>query len=83
MLGMDSEPGIYLQTLTDLFRAIEETRDTEYSVSMSYLEVSPPPPQVPFLQRKVGVSPPECPLAFADLSPQSSRALWDAEPSDL
>nr|XP_019613100.1 PREDICTED: kinesin-like protein KIF19 [Rhinolophus sinicus] len=39
MLGMDSEPGIYLQTLTDLFRAIEETRDTEYSVSMSYLEI--------------------------------------------
>lgn len=57
MLGMDSEPGIYLQTLTDLFRAIEETRDAEYSVSMSYLEVSLPLPQVPFLQRKVGVSP--------------------------
>lgn len=42
MLGMDSEPGIYLQTLTDLFQAIEETQDNmEYSVSMSYLEVSP------------------------------------------
>uniref|UniRef100_A0A671FE88 Kinesin-like protein n=1 Tax=Rhinolophus ferrumequinum TaxID=59479 RepID=A0A671FE88_RHIFE len=39
MLGVDSEPGIYLKTLTDLFRAIEETRDTEYSVSMSYLEI--------------------------------------------
>lgn len=41
MLGMDAEPGIYLQTLTDLFQAIEETQDNmEYSVSMSYLEVS-------------------------------------------
>ncbi|XP_004688116.1 PREDICTED: kinesin-like protein KIF19 [Condylura cristata] len=40
MLGMDAEPGIYLQTLTDLFRAIEETRDNmDYSVSMSYLEI--------------------------------------------
>lgn len=41
MLGVDAEPGIYLQTLTDLFQAIEETQDNmEYSVSMSYLEVS-------------------------------------------
>ncbi|KAM6156428.1 kinesin-like protein KIF19 [Erethizon dorsatum] len=40
MLGMDTEPGIYLQTLTDLFQAIEETRDNmDYSVSMSYLEI--------------------------------------------
>ncbi|XP_063487209.1 kinesin-like protein KIF19 [Symphalangus syndactylus] len=40
MLGVDAEPGIYLQTLTDLFQAIEETRDTtDYSVSMSYLEI--------------------------------------------
>ncbi|EFB24034.1 hypothetical protein PANDA_020527, partial [Ailuropoda melanoleuca] len=40
MLGMDAEPGIYLQTLTDLFRAIEETRShTDCSVSMSYLEI--------------------------------------------
>eukprot|EP00071_Canis_lupus_P041951 XP_022275508.1 kinesin-like protein KIF19 isoform X1 [Canis lupus familiaris] len=40
MLGMDAEPGIYLQTLADLFRAIEEIRDsTDCSVSMSYLEI--------------------------------------------
>uniref|UniRef100_A0A8C2V3X4 Kinesin-like protein n=1 Tax=Chinchilla lanigera TaxID=34839 RepID=A0A8C2V3X4_CHILA len=40
MLGMDTEPGIYLRTLTDLFQAIEETRDNmDYSVSMSYLEI--------------------------------------------
>nr|XP_012614277.1 kinesin-like protein KIF19 [Microcebus murinus] len=40
MLGVDAEPGIYLQTLTDLFQAIEETRDnTDCSVSMSYLEI--------------------------------------------
>ncbi|XP_039735580.1 kinesin-like protein KIF19 isoform X3 [Pteropus medius] len=40
MLGMDAEPGIYLRTLTDLFRAIEEARDNmDYSVSMSYLEI--------------------------------------------
>ncbi|XP_010641085.1 kinesin-like protein KIF19 [Fukomys damarensis] len=40
MLGMDAEPGIYLQTLTDLFQAIEETQDNmDYRVSMSYLEI--------------------------------------------
>ena len=40
MLGTDKEPGIYVQTLNDLFRAIEETSDDmQYSVSMSYLEV--------------------------------------------
>ncbi|KAK2116575.1 Kinesin-like protein kif19 [Saguinus oedipus] len=40
MLGVDAEPGIYLQTLTDLFQAIEETRDsTDYSGSMSYLKI--------------------------------------------
>lgn len=50
MLGTDKEPGIYVRTLNDLFRAIEETSDDMlYSVSMSYLEVSllhpltPPP----------------------------------------
>ena len=43
MLGVDAEPGIYLRTLTDLFQAIEGTRDDmDYSVSMSYLEVSLP-----------------------------------------
>lgn len=42
MLGTDHEPGIYVRTLNDLFRAIEETsNDMEYEVSMSYLEVSP------------------------------------------
>lgn len=41
MLGTDQEPGIYVRTLNDLFRAIEETSgDMLYSVSMSYLEVS-------------------------------------------
>ncbi|XP_040100287.1 kinesin-like protein KIF19 isoform X2 [Oryx dammah] len=39
MLGTDHEPGIYVRTLNDLFRAIEETSDDmEYEVSMSYLE---------------------------------------------
>jgi len=43
MLGTDKEPGIYVQTLNDLFRAIEETSDDMlYSVSMSYLEVRVP-----------------------------------------
>lgn len=43
MLGTDREPGIYVRTLDDLFRAIEETSsDMEYEVSMSYLEVSAP-----------------------------------------
>ncbi|XP_040122735.1 kinesin-like protein KIF19 [Oryx dammah] len=40
MLGTDTEPGLYLQTLSGLFQAIEETRDsTDCSVSMSYLEI--------------------------------------------
>ncbi|XP_037669691.1 kinesin-like protein KIF19 [Choloepus didactylus] len=40
MLGMDTEPGIYLQTLTDLFQAIEENSvNMDYRVSMSYLEI--------------------------------------------
>uniref|UniRef100_A0A8C9SNF2 Kinesin-like protein n=1 Tax=Scleropages formosus TaxID=113540 RepID=A0A8C9SNF2_SCLFO len=40
MLGTDTEPGIYVRTLNDLFRAIEETSDDmQYSVSMSYLEI--------------------------------------------
>eukprot|EP00069_Balaena_mysticetus_P004150 bmy_17115T0 len=40
MLRMDAGPGIYLQMLTDLFQAIEETREsTDCSVSMSYLEI--------------------------------------------
>lgn len=44
MLGTDKEPGIYVRTLNDLFRAIEETSDDMlYSVSMSYLEVSRAP----------------------------------------
>lgn len=43
MLGTDKEPGIYVRTLNDLFRAIEETSDDMlYSVSMSYLEVRHP-----------------------------------------
>ncbi|XP_072501684.1 kinesin-like protein KIF19 isoform X2 [Notamacropus eugenii] len=40
MLGTDKDPGIYVRTLNDLFRAIEETsNDVEYEVSMSYLEI--------------------------------------------
>ncbi|KAJ6655924.1 hypothetical protein lerEdw1_004509 [Lerista edwardsae] len=40
MLGTDSEPGIYIRTLNDLFRAIEATSgDMNYSVCMSYLEI--------------------------------------------
>ncbi|XP_070088670.1 kinesin-like protein KIF19 [Equus caballus] len=40
MLGTDTEPGIYLRTLADLFQAIEESRDgADCRVSMSYLEI--------------------------------------------
>lgn len=40
MLGTDREPGIYIRTLNDLFKAIEETSDDmEYEVLMSYLEI--------------------------------------------
>lgn len=54
MLGTDHEPGIYVRTLNDLFRAIEETsNDMEYEVSMSYLEVSP---LAPTRQRRQGAN---------------------------
>uniref|UniRef100_F7DUN3 Kinesin-like protein n=1 Tax=Xenopus tropicalis TaxID=8364 RepID=F7DUN3_XENTR len=40
MLGLDSEPGIYIRTLNDLFRAIEVSSNSlDYTVSMSYLEI--------------------------------------------
>ncbi|XP_053327987.1 kinesin-like protein KIF19 [Spea bombifrons] len=40
MLGMDCDPGIYIRTLNDLFKAIEGTSDSmDYTVSMSYLEI--------------------------------------------
>ncbi|XP_060030098.1 kinesin-like protein KIF19 [Erinaceus europaeus] len=40
MLGLDAQPGIYLQALSDLFRALEATGgQPDYSVSMSYLEI--------------------------------------------
>jgi len=47
MLGTDKEPGIYVRTLNDLFRAIEDTSDDmQYSVTMSYLEVRTVRPSV-------------------------------------
>ncbi|XP_064869291.1 kinesin-like protein KIF19 [Oncorhynchus nerka] len=40
MLGTDREPGIYVHTLNDLFKAIEETSDDmQYNIFMSYLEI--------------------------------------------
>uniref|UniRef100_A0A8C4SID6 Kinesin-like protein KIF19 n=1 Tax=Erpetoichthys calabaricus TaxID=27687 RepID=A0A8C4SID6_ERPCA len=40
MLGIDSEPGIYVRTLNDLFNSIEASSDhMAYDVSMSYLEI--------------------------------------------
>ncbi|XP_028830655.1 kinesin-like protein KIF19 isoform X3 [Denticeps clupeoides] len=40
MLGVDSEPGIYVRTLNDLFKAIEASRDDmDCCVFMSYLEI--------------------------------------------
>ncbi|XP_030315882.1 kinesin-like protein KIF19 [Calypte anna] len=40
MLGTDSEPGIYIRSLEDLFKALEATtEEMDYRVSMSYLEI--------------------------------------------
>ncbi|KAJ8364034.1 hypothetical protein SKAU_G00128650 [Synaphobranchus kaupii] len=40
MLGLDSEPGIYIRTLNDLFKAIEAgNEDMNCTVYMSYLEI--------------------------------------------
>ncbi|KAM6244977.1 LOW QUALITY PROTEIN: kinesin-like protein KIF19 [Spheniscus humboldti] len=40
MLGTDCEPGIYIRTLDDLFKALEATtKEMDYRVSMSYLEI--------------------------------------------
>ncbi|EDM06543.1 rCG35197, partial [Rattus norvegicus] len=45
MLGTDHEPGIYVRTLNDLFRAIEETsNDMEYEVSIDLLAENCPDP---------------------------------------
>lgn len=63
MLGTDKEPGIYVRTLNDLFRAIEETSDDMlYSVSMSYLEVGHTPNLQLFTQNSIsGGLPAPCP----------------------
>ncbi|CAM5086774.1 unnamed protein product, partial [Natator depressus] len=38
VLGIDCDPGIYIRTLNDLFKAIEANSDNmDYTVSMSYL----------------------------------------------
>ena len=40
MLGTDSQPGIMVRTLNDLFLEMDKTRgDMAYKVSMAYLEV--------------------------------------------
>ncbi|XP_014801679.1 PREDICTED: kinesin-like protein KIF19 [Calidris pugnax] len=40
MLGTDCEPGIYIRSLEDLFKALEATsEEMDYTVSMSYLEI--------------------------------------------
>ncbi|XP_066545982.1 kinesin-like protein KIF19 [Amia ocellicauda] len=40
MLGTDAQPGIYIRTLNDLFRAIAEgSEEMDYSVYLSYLEI--------------------------------------------
>ncbi|KAM9598863.1 LOW QUALITY PROTEIN: kinesin-like protein KIF19 [Morphnus guianensis] len=40
MLGTDCEPGIYIRTLDDLFKALEAaTEEVDYTVSMSYVEI--------------------------------------------
>ncbi|NXT03269.1 KIF19 protein, partial [Jacana jacana] len=39
MLGTDCEPGIYIRSLQDLFKALEATEEMDYTVSMSYLEI--------------------------------------------
>ncbi len=40
MLGTDSEPGIMVRTLDDLFKEMDDTStDSNYTVTMSYLEV--------------------------------------------
>lgn len=58
MLGMDAEPGVYLRTLSDLFRAIEMRGSMDWGVSMSYLEVSCPPPRCPVHSKPLCHPPP-------------------------
>ena len=41
MLGTDSNPGIMVMTLNDLFKEMDMTSsDSNYAVTMSYLEVT-------------------------------------------
>jgi len=39
MIGEENSPGIMVQAMRDLFRAVEENQDKQYTVSMTYLEV--------------------------------------------
>lgn len=40
MLGTDSEPGVMVRALTEIFESVEQTSDEfTYQVSLSYLEV--------------------------------------------
>lgn len=79
MLGVDAEPGVYLRTLSELFRAIEARGSAGCSVSMSYLEVSRPPPLS--LHRKPLGHPQT--LLVGTLSPQGVCDLpADARPRD-
>lgn len=82
MLGTDTEPGIYLRTLADLFQAIEESRDSaDCRVSMSYLEVSLRPPRSPVCRAGVFVcvTPPACypqgPTGLGTPSPRICKSL--------
>ena len=53
MLGVDSDPGIMVRTLNDLFKKMELTSgDSSYKVTMSYLEVN----LTPILFTSVGIS---------------------------
>ena len=76
MLGMDAEPGVYLRTLSDLFRAIEMRGSMDWGVSMSYLEVSCPPPRCPVHSKPLCPPPPRYPsqglsaLGASEISPQ-------------
>ena len=88
MLRMDAGPGIYLQMLTDLFQAVEETREsTDCSVSVSCLEVSRPPPRLPCLQngpdheRKTPRVTPRAPQPVGNLR-ASQSSLEMQSPSD-
>ncbi len=77
MLGSQEEPGIMVHTLNSLFKKMDQTKEeTEYQVSMGYLEVgrrpallSNPAPPHPFPKAEKAI------LLYLSMAPAKSTSF--------